>query len=210
MNKQTKALLKENNELEKTLDKETVDILTDIVVYIRGASISEYNQELARRDITNMLIEGQERGETAAEVIGDDYKAFCDAVIAEMPKLSMKDRILDAVQIVCFAFSILIICWFAFSRMISDMSKLPLTSGDVISALLIVAAAFGTVGAVTRFAFDTNKLSSWKLWLLCFAVIFVCILPSLVFRRVLCYVPTIVAAILVMVLLAVYKILDRR
>ena len=45
MNKQTKELLKENNELEKTLDKETVDILTDIVVYIRGARISEYNQK---------------------------------------------------------------------------------------------------------------------------------------------------------------------
>ena len=49
MNKKTKLLLKENNKLEKTLTKESINVLTDIVVYLRGSNISEYS---SRRSTT--------------------------------------------------------------------------------------------------------------------------------------------------------------
>ena len=51
MSREAKALKKENNELEKQLSKETEDIQTDMVVYIRSANISELDQERVRRDI---------------------------------------------------------------------------------------------------------------------------------------------------------------
>lgn len=70
MSREAKALKKENNELEKQLSKETEDIQTDMVVYIRSANISELDQERVRRDITQMLIDGEARGESAADVIG--------------------------------------------------------------------------------------------------------------------------------------------
>lgn len=209
MNRQTKTLLKENNQMEKQLSKETDDILTDIVVYIRSANITEYNQELVRRDITNMLIEGQERGQSAAEVIGDDYKSFCDAVIAEMPQMTKKERMLDVIKILCYSLAMLTVIWFAFSKMTSDISRVELTVGDLVSVAVIIAIAFGTYLAVTRFVFDAKGIANWKLWLICCAALFMCIIPSLIFKSVVAYVPTIAVVIVVMVLLAVYKILDR-
>ena len=62
MNRRTKELLAENNTLERGLNEENGKILTDIVVYLRTAPVSEYQQELVRRDITHMMLEGQARG----------------------------------------------------------------------------------------------------------------------------------------------------
>ena len=70
MSKRSKLLREENNESEKKLSKETNAVLTDIVVYIRNANISDYSQELVRRDITQMLIDGENRGLSAAEIVG--------------------------------------------------------------------------------------------------------------------------------------------
>lgn len=95
MSKRTKLLRKENNELEKQIKADNDQILTDMVVYIRSANISSYDQERVRRDLWQMLLDGERRGMTPEEVIGDDYKAFCDAVISEIPHLSYRQRFLS-------------------------------------------------------------------------------------------------------------------
>lgn len=59
MSREARVLRDENNELEKQLDDKTNDILTDIVVYIRIANISDIDQENVRRDITQMLIDAR-------------------------------------------------------------------------------------------------------------------------------------------------------
>lgn len=59
MSREARVLRDENNELEKQLDDKTNDILTDIVVYIRNANISDIDQENVRRDITQMLIDAR-------------------------------------------------------------------------------------------------------------------------------------------------------
>ncbi len=98
MNKLTRQLRDENNELEKQLSVETNEILTDIVVYIRCANISEYEQERVRRDIYDMLLEGERRGQSVSDIIGDDYKAFCDSVISEVPQLTAAQKVLTVVS----------------------------------------------------------------------------------------------------------------
>lgn len=66
MSKRTKILQKENNELEKQIRNDSnKSILTDIVVYIRSANISPYHQEKVRRDIWEMIVDGEKRGEAA-------------------------------------------------------------------------------------------------------------------------------------------------
>lgn len=66
MSKRTKILQKENNELEKQIQNDSnKSILTDIVVYIRSANISPYHQEKVRRDIWEMIVDGEKRGEAA-------------------------------------------------------------------------------------------------------------------------------------------------
>ena len=88
MSKRAKQLLRENNELEEQIrDEAARAALTDMIVYIRSANISAYNQELVRRDIWQMIADGERRGESVEEIIGGDYKAFCDSVIAELPQL---------------------------------------------------------------------------------------------------------------------------
>ena len=89
MSKRTKLLLKENNAFESQIQNEdNRAALTDIVVYIRSANISPYDQERVRRDIGEMIVDGEKRGKTAKEIIGDDYRLFCDRVIAEVPQPS--------------------------------------------------------------------------------------------------------------------------
>ena len=77
----TKRLLRENNAFEKQLNPEFNAVLTDMVVYLRSAPVSEYNQELVRRDLGQMFLDAQRRGDSPADVIGEDYRQFCDQVL---------------------------------------------------------------------------------------------------------------------------------
>ncbi len=158
MNKRARILRNENNELEKKLSNETNDALTDIVVYIRSAGISEYDQERVRRDIDEMLFEGESRGMSAAEIIGDDYKAFCDAVMCEVPKLSRAQRVMTAVQEVLAGIIVLLAIWTVFSPIIQLIKKepwylLPLRLSDLITAAVIVAAAVLIAVYITKNVF---------------------------------------------------------
>ncbi len=208
MNKETKKLLIENNKLEQKLSKETNAILTDMVVYIRGANITEYNQEIVRRDITNMLIEGQERGLSAAEVIGDDYKAFCDAVIAEMPQMTKKQRLISYIQLMCMCFGILLFIWAVFALPKGNARHMAVTLGDVITAVLIITASIAVVGIVTKKSLDGIKIKKWLACVLFGIAAALCILPSLLFRRVIAVVPTVVVLIIALILIAADRLID--
>ena len=63
MRKKTKQLLEENNRLEEALSEESKTLLTDMVVYLRGSRISTWEQEQVRRDMTQMLLDAQARGD---------------------------------------------------------------------------------------------------------------------------------------------------
>ena len=72
MNRRTKKLLLENNQLEEQLTRENNRMMTDIIVYLRASNTTAYQQECVRRDITEMVLEGQRRGAPMEEVIGED------------------------------------------------------------------------------------------------------------------------------------------
>jgi DNA-binding ferritin-like protein (Dps family) len=80
MNKQVKQLKRLNNKLEEQLNEENREAYTDIICYLRVANISEYNQEIIRQDLLEMVLSAQERGENIQTVIGEDYRTFCDGV----------------------------------------------------------------------------------------------------------------------------------
>ena len=94
----TKQLMRENNAFERALSPEFNQVLTDMVVYLRSAPVSEYNQELVRRDIGRMFLDAQRRGDSPADVIGEDYRQFCDQVLAEVPRLTVRERVLDGLS----------------------------------------------------------------------------------------------------------------
>ena len=158
MSKRAKQLLRENNELEEQIrDEAARAALTDMIVYIRSANISAYNQELVRRDIWQMIADGERRGESVEEIIGGDYKAFCDSVIAELPQLSPAERLLSQLRDTLLSAVVLLAIWLAFD-ILEQLIKpgtlpyLTVTVGNAVSALLILAAAFMLVGGIeTRF-----------------------------------------------------------
>ena len=156
MNRRTKELLAENNALERGLNVENNKILTDIVVYLRTAPVSEYQQELVRRDITHMMLDGQARGASMQEVLGDDYQAFCDQVLAALPPMSMLSRVLTAAGNLCYYLTILTAIWLAFELVPNLLVRAGLyvriTVGDVLGGAAIVAAASLIVFWICRFS----------------------------------------------------------
>ena len=213
MKNEAKKLRDENNELEKKLKGALNDILTDIVVYIRSYGISDLDQELVRRDITQMLIDGQERGENAADVIGDDYKAFCDSVMAEIPKLSTKQRIMTSIRDILPALMTLFAIWAVFAVIKQAVSNeawyiTPLSVSDVIIGASLLIAAAGIVVYITRNSFDVKPAG-----LICMLLLIIAsaLAAALLLPEKIIFSPHIAADMaLLVVLFIAYKLIDRK
>ena len=161
MNRRTKKLLLENNQLEEQLTRENNRMMTDIIVYLRASNTTAYQQECVRRDITGMVLEGQRRGAPMERVIGEDYKAFCDAVLSEVPKRTLRQRILSAVGSGCLYVDILAVIWLVFGAigwLLGDGSWpwLAVTAGDLIALVAILGASIGLVEYICKNSFDEN------------------------------------------------------
>lgn len=212
MSKRTKELLRANNAWEKeNLSAENQHLMTNIVTYIRSAAISEYEQELVRRDVMAMLAAGEREGRSAQEVIGDDAQAFCDEVIAALPPRPAGERALDALRTGLLAFVVLEVCWSVFSAVDAVVENqwpyFSLTVGDVISQALIFVTAFIIFRGISHHTFD-DKLG--KLFLLIFCVLAASILSSIFLTQFLCNVHILVFAVLLAVCFIGYKFLDAR
>lgn len=169
MNRQTKRLWKENNELEKQILPENDAVLTDMVVYLRAANISLYRQEQIRRDVTQMLLDAQMRGESAAGVIGGDYQAFCDSVLAEVPHRSWKMRALSGAGDACLYVGVLAAIWLCtkLAGCLTGQTVWPLLTvmaGDLAGMLLILCVSVGVVLYVCKTGFRTGSAETWKAW----------------------------------------------
>jgi len=184
MNKETKKLLKENNQREKLLTPVSQAAMTDIVVYLRGRDLSEYHQEEVRRDIQEMVLEAEGRGETMETVIGEDYKTFCDEIVSAFPPRSQKEKILEQMDILLTTLGILLVIWLVKSLISGGLAgPLTLTLGQFISWVVILAVAEAIVWWVTRTAFDqpkeTGKVKTFvKVWVLVALVLAAILLPT--------------------------------
>ena len=213
MNKAARMLRDENNELELGLSSEANDVMTDIVVYIRTANISAMTQEKVRRDIGQMLLEGERRGQSVAEIIGDDYKAFCDSVISEVPQFTPLQRALTFISDALLGIIIMLAIWTVFApvRQLSGGGEwyiVTVRTSDLIEAIAIIAAAFFIVGYICKNSFKPKKAV--------FAVGIIAIVAA-------CFIAFIlipdaellnmhigISVLILAVLLAVYFVIDKR
>lgn len=220
MSKRAKQLLRENNELEEQIQDEAARAaLTDMIVYIRSANISAYNQELVRRDIWQMIADGERRGESVEEIIGGDYKAFCDSVIAELPQLSPAERLLSQLRDTLLSAVVLLAIWLAFD-ILEQLIKpgtlpyLTVTVGNALSALLILAAAFMLVGAVSKHAFELGGKPKKRELALLFGLIFVlllaCTCANVFIKYALFEIHALAAALCIAALYGLYRLLDAK
>lgn len=221
MNKKTRNLLKENNAYEKSnLTDHCKDVITDIVCYLRGSNLSEYNQEIVRRDIDYMLVDGQKRGETPESVIGSDYQLFCDEIIKSFPERTMSDKLMSEVNESTGAISVIAVIWLI-GKLVqaaiqnTSVFHLNITLGEIMSGIILVVDAKIIFNYIMRSIFsENNKLENkFKdylfLWmkltiLLSVPMLFIILLKSPSFPIIL---PVVVAIVIIPLLVGF--ILDR-
>lgn len=168
MNKRTKELNRINNESDKQVKAENNEVLTDIICYLRGANISEYNQEAIRQDLLEMVLSAQKRGENIQTVIGEDYKIFCDDIIAGLPPKSTKEKFLEFLDTICWCMSILSAIDIIISNDTNSLIRniaagkpldfdISVSAGTVFSFGIIIAAAFIIVEVVLKASLKNEK-----------------------------------------------------
>lgn len=220
MNPQVKALLRENNAREKGLSPQAQEKMTDIVVYLRGQDLSELAQEEIRRDIQEMVLEAEGRGETIDQVIGTDYRAFCDEIVAAVPRSSRRVRALRAVSVILPALSVLMGIW-TVNKVVHTLLagyfplELTLTVGEVISMVAILLTGVAAVQWVCRTSLDAPKQESkgkgfLRLWALFAGVAAAILLPGLLWKTPLCTIGLFKAVLVTLLPAAIYWGLSRR
>jgi DNA-binding ferritin-like protein (Dps family) len=153
MKTEAKILNQENNELDKRLTEENNVVMTDMVCYLRLANISEHDQEVVRHDLLQMVLSAQERGEDIKTLIGEDYKSFCDEVIAALPQKSQKERVIDLIDILLLSTSILGGIHIVLSKETMELIynavtgqqlnfQISISVGNLLSYVIIIATAF--------------------------------------------------------------------
>ena len=214
MNKATKQLLEDNNRREKQLSPENQKVLTDIVAYLRGSSTPILQQEQVRRDITEMLLEGEARGQSAQTIIGTNYQAFCDEILAELPKRSMKQRIVYALSTVSLSAAVLLSIRLVFFLVEAPFQNraftpwFPMTLGQLLGGIMLITYSYSLVEHICRNSFEDRDPS--RLQVISF---FVCIGLFFIFcvslQQIMFYLHAGIAALLIAVLFLIYKITDR-
>ena len=213
MNKATKQLLEENNQREKELSPDNQKVLTDIVAYLRGSSTPILQQEQVRRDITEMLLEGEARGQSAQTIIGTNYQAFCDEILAELPRRSARERTIYGLSVVSLSAAVLVVIWLGFSLFTAVIQGpftlwLPVKLGQLLGGILIIAFSYGLVEYVCRTSFkDRSPTKVQVIGIFVGMVLF--FLICMLLRQTLFSLHAGIAAVLAVVLYLIYKVTDR-
>ncbi|MCC9997280.1 hypothetical protein HK330_04915, partial [Streptococcus agalactiae] len=159
-----KKLQKENTLLEGRIDNSNNQTYTDMIVYLRGASISPYHQELIRNDIVNMLLEAQERQASLVSVFGEDRHDFINQVIKSTPKISKKEETLQRWDLAILLLTIQMIIFLggyliteALQQSVPDL--IPITLLDVLFAIFIsiIAVKIADTIIYATYNFDKSK-----------------------------------------------------
>lgn len=174
MTEKAKSLNKQNNELDKQLNAENNPVMTDIVCYLRAANITEYQQEEVRRDLLEMALSAQARGEDFKSVIGEDYKTFCDEVIKSLPPRSLFKRFLSVLDTVFMCTSIMGVLCVIISRPMLDLIynaitgkamnfQFPVTVSNLIIYIITFLGAYIVVQVICKTALKPRKKPGSKL-----------------------------------------------
>lgn len=214
MSKQVRQLLKENNEMEKLLSEDGRSVMTDIVVYLRGVDISDIDQEQVRRDIIQMLIDGEARGGSAEEVVGEDYRVFCDNILAEIPRLGRKEKLLAAARDTLLGMTVLVVIWCCtcgLDFLAGEKTTLvfPVTAGNLLSAVLILAAANVIILYLAHDPFDHSHARNVRCAVLIILLAVLSICANILVTVELFRIHLGAAAAATVILYVVYRIADR-
>ena len=213
MRRKTKLLLQENNRAEEALSAKGRELLTDIVVYLRGSRVSTWEQELVRRDITEMLLDAEARGDDAAAVIGPDPKEFCDEIIRALPPMPRLESLLCALRDGLLSAAVLMAIWLVSEALqallgAGSWPELTLTLGQLLSGAGILLTAFGVVYWICRRSFTVGEKKGP--WALLFLIVFALLCMGIFLRQPVAVLSFPAAACIAAATFIVYKLMDAR
>lgn len=84
--KDLQGMIRRNYQLSRQLTPLNEAIYTDMVCYLRTSALDDCTVEEMIQEILGIFVDTQARGEKIEQVIGSDYRAFCDRRIAEVLK----------------------------------------------------------------------------------------------------------------------------
>lgn len=221
MNKITKSMLKKNNSREEAILDENQEIYTNMVVYLRGSDLTEYNQELVREDLIELILDGQERGDDIQKVMGGNYKEICDDIIDAMPKMSAKEKIIDLVgtslNMLWILGAINVIINFTINLIDRNSEfNFTLSIGDILAGIIIIIFSNGVVWYVTKTALNEQQInikkkrSLFKGWLSLVMVFATILFAGLYFDTVVINIHLITAVIIISLIFIASKIINSR
>jgi|GEM_PF-4348380 hypothetical protein len=85
----------ELRKIKSKLNRENKLLLNKLSSYIYANGVNNKVWNEIKIDLAGMLLECQERGGYSQDVIGNDYKEFCDELIANCPRKKFLDVILE-------------------------------------------------------------------------------------------------------------------
>lgn len=169
MSKKWKQLNQNNNAYERQITPENNEIYTQILIYLRGSHIPEYDQECVRQDLITMILNAQERGESLDTIIGEDYKQFCDEIIATFKPNKTKQFLnflgilfhsfffLGLIQIITSSKTIPLIEKTVNEKAFDFHYTIPISVATLSMFLLITSFSFFIVYFITKNAFKNKR-----------------------------------------------------
>lgn len=154
-------LRKMNNRKHKTLSKINDYKMSDMAAYIRSLDISNYQAELLRACLLDILQQAEIEDKKPETVIGNDYKRFINALAGKLPPSSRGEVVLDRLRlfapalVILTALKVLTALGGGLIRGLSGGPFSPvvtITAGDlalllVVTALSLAAVAFLAMGS---------------------------------------------------------------
>lgn len=156
------VIRKENNKQDKLVSKENTSILTDIVLYLRSSNLSDYSVEAIRKELRGMALESELRNEKFSDVVGVDYKDFCDELIKNGTQKTRYEKILENFQIFFWGVGFLVFVEIFFTSTITNIVTkgnfiMPIKLGFVISTACAIIFAYAFVRSITKNSFELSS-----------------------------------------------------
>ncbi|GAV23183.1 DUF1048 domain-containing protein [Carboxydothermus pertinax] len=218
MEDKLKKMIKNNYNLSKKLLPEYDRVYTDIVCYLRASSFDDLKVEECIEDILGMLMEAQERGIAAKDVIGPDYKAFCDSIIESsklkrwsLQKLFFLLEILISTAGLMYGLDLLF--WVIPESLKTRTLPLAYTLklSFLINTLIIAFASIFFVQYIGKISFDEADSKGKKVFFLYLLVVASTVFFSIFLRKyVLLTLPIYLIPLLLGILYAIIKLMKRK
>ena len=93
-------------------------------------------------------------------MIGGDYRQFCDRVLEQVPRLTARERALDGLSTALLCLAVWGVIWLVNRGLLAGVRggwpDIPVTVGDLLATVLILAAAGYLFHAFSRAAFSNS------------------------------------------------------